>query len=106
MTMVMIMADDLISRQAAIDLFPNDALEWDTKDGYVAPHIVRRMIEELPSADAEPVIHGKWLTAYGEHISFGVRPHVSFCSACNEVTAFKYRYCPNCGARMRGYDNG
>lgn len=41
---------DLISRQAAIDLFPNDALEWDTKGGYVAPHIVRRMIEELPSA--------------------------------------------------------
>ena len=57
-------------------------------------------VKHAPTIDAEPVIHGKWLTAYGEHISFGVRPHVSFCSQCNEVTAFKYRYCPNCGARM------
>ena len=44
---------DVISRQAAIDLFPNDALEWDTKGGYIAPHLARRMIEELPSAQPE-----------------------------------------------------
>ena len=44
---------DLIDRQAAIDLFPNDVLEWDTKDGYVAPHLARRMIEELPSAQPD-----------------------------------------------------
>ena len=44
---------DLISRQVAIDLFPNDALEWDTKDGYIAPHFARRMIEELPPSQPE-----------------------------------------------------
>lgn len=44
------MTDDLISRQAAIDLFPNDDLEWDTNFGYIAPHFARRMIDELPSA--------------------------------------------------------
>ena len=41
---------DTIYRKDAIDLFPNDALEWDTKDGYIAPHLARRMIEELPLA--------------------------------------------------------
>ena len=45
--------NDLISRQAVIDLFPNDALEWDTYWGYIAPHFARRMIEELPSAQPE-----------------------------------------------------
>ena len=45
--------DDLISRQAAIDLFPDDDLEYDTKGGYVAPHLARRMICELPSAQPE-----------------------------------------------------
>ena len=45
--------NDLIGRQAAIDLFPNDALEWDTYRGYIAPHLARRMIEELPSAQPE-----------------------------------------------------
>ena len=46
--------NDLISRQAAIDLFPNDVLEWDTFDGYIAPHVARRLIEDLPSAQPEP----------------------------------------------------
>lgn len=43
----------MISRNAAIDLFPNDALEWDTKGGYIAPHLARQMIEELPFAQPE-----------------------------------------------------
>lgn len=45
--------NDLISRQAVIDLFPNDALELDTYWGYIAPHFARRMIEELPFAQPE-----------------------------------------------------
>ena len=44
---------DLIDRQAAIDLFPDDDLEYDTKGGYVAPHLARRMICQLPSAQPE-----------------------------------------------------
>ena len=45
---------DMISRQAAIDLFPNDVLEWDTLNGYIAPHVARRLIEQLPPAQPEP----------------------------------------------------
>ena len=45
--------DDCISRQMAIDLFPDDDLEYDTKGGYVAPHLARRMICELPFAQPE-----------------------------------------------------
>ena len=44
---------DCISRQAAIDLFPDDDLEYDTKGGYVAPHLARQIICELPSAQPE-----------------------------------------------------
>ena len=44
----------LIDRQAAIDLFPNDVLEWDTLNGYIAPHVARRLIEQLPPAQPEP----------------------------------------------------
>jgi len=46
--------NDLIYRQAAIDLFPNDVLEWDTLNGYIAPHVARRLIEQLPPAQSEP----------------------------------------------------
>lgn len=38
----------MISRQATIDLFPDDDLEYDTKGGYIAPHLARKMICELP----------------------------------------------------------
>ena len=47
-------SSDTISRQAAIDLFPNDVLEWDTLNGYIAPHVARRLIEQLPPAQTEP----------------------------------------------------
>ena len=44
---------DLIERHQAIDLFPNDDLEWDTLNGYIAPHVARRMIVQLPTAQPE-----------------------------------------------------
>lgn len=59
--------NDSISRQAVLDLFPNDDLEWDTNFGYIAPHFARRMIEELSSAQQwtpsgeKPPEKGKYL---------------------------------------------
>ena len=44
---------DLIDRQAAIDSFPEDALAWDISDGYIAPHYVRKILENLPSVQPE-----------------------------------------------------
>ena len=46
---------DLIDRQAAIDAFPIDDLPWDTYCGYAAPHYVKEILEQLPSAQpAQP----------------------------------------------------
>ena len=59
--------EDAVSRQAAIDLFPNDALEWDTNDGYVAPHLVRRMIKELPSAQSKDAVNKSKLVETIKH---------------------------------------
>lgn len=92
------MTDDLISRQAAINLFPNDTLYWDTFDGYIAPHEARRLIKELPSAQKI----GKWVHLGGDEWC---------CSACGEVEHTEgswehplkdreWKYCRTCGARM------
>lgn len=58
-------------------------------------------IENIPTADVEPVRHGKW--DYYE-ASISVRPHFR-CSICNSPRYEHYvcndfRYCPNCGAKM------
>ena len=70
---------DCISRQAAIDLFPNDSLEWDTKGGYIAPHLARRMIEELPFAQPKTCEGCKHLGKWEFEVEYG---YSSPCTLC------------------------
>lgn len=88
------MKDDVISRQAAIDSFPEDALAWDISDGYLAPHYVRKILEELPSAEPRK---GKW-AGKGDSEGFGI----FICGTCGKFAMMKSNFCPNCGADMRG----
>lgn len=86
----------------------------DSVDEAGTPHWTEEHIEELvkdfivipietPSADVEPVKHGRWINE-----NFYTR-----CSACGNMTIYdKYSrevesdYCPNCGAKMEGEENG
>lgn len=65
---------------------------------------IREMIDEAPTIEAQPVVHGHWIdegdyitTAYG---SIKVRR----CSVCErEITIDDWDdYCPCCGAKMDG----
>lgn len=60
------------------------------------------IIEKMPTIDAEPVRHGKWLDD-GQYDNFF--PHHEWrCSECGEhvleIGDPWFKYCPNCGARM------
>ena len=57
-------ACDLIDRRSAIDLFPNDDLESDTKGAYIAPHLARQMICELPSAQPELIKKAAYIRGF------------------------------------------
>lgn len=70
----------------------------------------RDWINAMPTMEALPVRHGKWL--YGESES-GHDGY--FCSQCGKHIRWiygeedinfirSYNYCPNCGARMSGDD--
>ena len=63
---------------------------------------VRDRIRELPTVDAVPVRHGKW-------IKLDMHAHLADhkCTACGQECYVPtcmgdpmYIYCPNCGARM------
>ena len=64
------------------------------------------MIYEMPTADVAPVRHGRWVH---EHISEGYAWVI--CSECEAVIHKilinkRLNYCPNCGAKMDGVDDG
>lgn len=59
---------------------------------------------DTPTAEVEPVRHGKWEIIKDDYYC------VAKCSLCHEEWSFEvyddieslnYRYCPNCGAKMR-----
>lgn len=58
-------------------------------------------IDSAPTVDAEPVRHGRWVQHKG-----GYSDHYE-CTVCGKgiVLTAKFRYCPNCGAKMGGDEN-
>lgn len=61
--------------------------------------IVLRMIDDAPTADVAPVVHGKWITRSDKGVISMTHPYM--CSRCWRVEMNKEPYC-NCGAKMDG----
>ena len=68
-------------------------------------------IRKLPAADVAPVVHGKWLRVDDDWNSLTTIQ----CPICSEewcfetdddVSLLNYKYCPNCGAKMDGGNEG
>lgn len=83
---------EYIEREAAIAL----------ASGGCHPANVAKEIAQLPAADVRPVVRGKW-----ELDNFFAQPaafRVMRCSECGhqKVPGHTYRFCPNCGAMMKG----
>lgn len=67
------------------------------KENITENPMILTAIDYAPSADAEPVVHGRWITHYrsGTPVAEG---YVSTC--CDIWNNRKSDYCPNCGAKM------
>jgi hypothetical protein len=93
--------NDYISREAAKEFFLNmDAGNGHGYSTLLQPEEFAEYFDEFPTADVEPVRHGRWVGRLGLF--------QGECSACGYRTydktadwARKYwTYCPNCGAKM------
>ena len=63
----------------------------------------QRAILDAPAADVAPVVHGRWIDM--RESSKDV-PECK-CSECGcVIIGLEKNYCPNCGARMDGNDDG
>ena len=57
-----------------------------------------RIINEMPTADVAPVVHGRWKAVYNS-----VGKQEGQCTHCGKnsgILITKKSYCPNCGAKM------
>lgn len=57
---------------------------------------------DFPTADVRPVVRGEWMPKWNSFF----KQDVPACSNCGMSSVFKYNYCPNCGAEMRGQAKG
>lgn len=77
--------------------------------GYADYCVLFDEIDTMPAANVQPVKHGKW-EYYKNNGIFDTHK----CTLCGEKYEMymdiepttKYKYCPNCGARMDGEQNG
>ena len=61
---------------------------------------IREIVNDVPTADVQPVKHGKWIDKGN---AAGL-----FCSECDFKVRYRderrFKYCPNCGAKMERSD--
>ena len=93
--------DDYISRQTAMDCLTGIYEDPVSLHEYIATTL--KKIRNAPSADVQPVRHGHWTLQedrtkklYGWY----------FCSECGAWIGEPTNYCSNCGADMKGEQDG
>lgn len=93
-----------MAEQRLIDVGENsicDGCNWEACEG--SPSVnnrcyAKRWIDEQPTVDAKPVVHGHWTDCIDPFDGY----HGFQCSVCKRVNweFLDYPFCPRCGARM------
>lgn len=89
--------DDLISKQAAINAYGDWYVEEGTGEGFIGT--VKQLLEGLPSAQPERK-KGYWYDCQCSECGWSFEVESGFIG-----NPERFRFCPNCGADMRGEQN-
>lgn len=99
---------EYIEREAALALVRPDDPD-DEKSAVTiatAKKLVRSIVRRTPAADVAPVVHGHFVHD-GPRFAGGVDWwHCSNCGGLASGVETRFVYCPKCGARMDGGDDG
>lgn len=87
------MTKEYIEREAAVAALKSLPFQWDVED-----LAVYEAIEEVPTADVAPVVHGEWKFVKTDENDMTVVQ----CSNCGINRYGTPIYCSRCGAKMDG----
>lgn len=90
------MSDDLISRQAAIEMLATMQGRYTSKAALIQNSKIWQQIKDLPSARPK----GKWIMKADP---YGFFDEIPVCSECGCTTEMRktYNFCPYCGSDNR-----
>lgn len=98
--------DDFLKRSEALSRLTGKARCVNSPGKVRAFATAINVIETMPAADVELVRHGQYIGTEFDGYADGNPVYYEWkCSECNcvfEDDEPKYRYCPNCGAKMDG----
>ncbi len=94
--------DEYIKKSYAVDAVLD--VYYNTSDIDLSGEKFEAAIRKIQAADVAPVVYGRWLQK--KHKIFG-NAYDYVCSECGcDYALAEYNYCPNCGAKMGGVDDG
>lgn len=97
---------DTIKRSDAINLcekWRNRTNEHHDKNGWYIANTLLSAIKNLPSADRP---QGEWIIHFDDLFPTESTQECSICHAKQIINENDDNFCPNCGADMRGEQNG
>ena len=98
---------DYIKREDVMQKFADFVKRSNNSDFVPAPtwNQAVQIVEDIPAADVAPVRHGKWIHEKIESAESSIGFFLTStceCSLCHTFVQQESKYCPNCGAEMRG----
>lgn len=87
----------------------------ETKEGIKTPawewllDALLKCYKTFPADDVVPVVHGRWIPTYHTYYNRDGACEIAdewHCSKCGIYSTDEWNYCPNCGAKMDGEENG
>lgn len=92
-----------------IDIEPYEKDGWYLQKTYYDTYgagVKTTPLISVPTAEAEPVRHGRWIVLHGVLAGDGIYGDMGECSNCGlHLRNWEWDYCPNCGAKMDGEEN-
>lgn len=100
---------ELINKQYALaSAISGIVITDENGEKWIRTRDVRESIMNVPIIEAEPIKHGRWITVSDGYGNGVATASICECSLCKDTIWVykndkrKWRFCPNCGARMDG----